>query len=140
MTMISGQIGKTLNLSEIDVRTTILSQKNADMKRRKMHLHYLDAVKRGVPPPKIRKSLMRAIYNPIHCAIARTAYHLANSTGDIWNRVNKDIELFDSEIKQYNQRLKWYRYAAVILSPSVFRAVPRKIIKCVVSLRKKARE
>lgn len=129
MTMISGQIGKALNLSEIDVRTTISSQKNADMKRRKMHLHYRDAVKRGVPTPKIRKSFMRPIHNPIHCAIARTVYCLANSTGDLWKRVNKDIELFDSEIKQYTRRLKQYRYAAMIFSPSVFRGVVRKIKK-----------
>jgi len=139
--IISSQIGKTLNLSEIDVCTTILSQRNRlYSKRRKNYVHYRDALKRGKPTPKMRESLMRPIHNPIHCAIARTVYHLADSTGDIWKRVNKDIELFDSEIKQYTRHLKWYRYAAVILSPSVFGAVLRKILKCVGKLRKEARE
>lgn len=138
---ISSQIGKTLNLSEIDVRTTILSQKNTIfLKRRKNYVHYRDALKRGLPAPKMREPLLRPIHNPIHCAIERTIYHLANSTGDIWKQVNKDIELFNSEIKQYTRHLKWYRYAAVILSPSVFRAVLRKIIKCAARLRKESRE
>ena len=124
VTIISSQIGKTLNLSKIDMRTTILSQKNLIfLKRRKNYVHYRDAVKRGLPTPKIRESLMRPIRNPIHCAIARTVYHLADSTGNTWKRVNKDIELFDSEIQQYTRHLKWYRYAAVILSPSVFRVM-----------------
>lgn len=140
-TMISSQIGKTLNLSEIDVRTTILSQKNAlHLKRRKNYVHYREALKRGLPTAKMREPLLRPIRNPIHCAIERTVYRLANSTGDTWKRVNKDIGLFDSEIKRYTQRIKWYRYAAMIFSPSVFRAVLRKITKCVVRLRKETRE
>jgi len=139
--IISSQIGKTLNLSEIDVRTTILSQKNTIfLKRRKNYVHYRDALKRGLPTPKMRESLMRPIHNPICCAIERTVYRLANSTGDTWKRVNKNIELFDSEIKQYTHRLKWYRYAAVILSPSVFRAVLRKIMKFAARLPKETRE
>lgn len=139
--IISSQIGKTLNLSEIDVRTTILSQKGAlNRKRRKNYVHYREALKHGLPTPKMRESLMRPIHNPICCAIERTVYRLVNSTGDTWKRVNKNIELFDSEIKQYTRHLKWYRYAAVILSPSVFRAVLRKIMKFVARLRKETRE
>lgn len=130
-----------MNNRRLDVGTTIVSQKNAlHLKRRKNYVHYRDALKRGSPRPKMRESLMRQIRNPIHCAIERTVYRLASSTGDIWKRLDKDIELFDLEIKQYTQRLKWYRYAAVILSPSVFRAVLRKIIKCVARLRKEVRE
>ncbi len=140
-TLISSQIGKTLNLSEIDVCTTILSQKNTIfLKRRKNYVYYREALKRGSPRPKMRESLMRPIHNPICCAIERTVYRLANITGDTWKRVDKDIEIFDSEIKQYTWRLKWYRYAAVILSPSVFSAVLRKTMKCVARLRKKAQE
>ena len=139
--MISNQIGNTLNVSEIDVDTAILSQKTQLYpKRRRNYVHYRNALKHGVPAPKMRESLIRPIRNPIHCAIERTIYNISNRTGYAWGKVNKDIELFESEIKQYTRRLKWYRYAAVILSSSVFHAVPRKIIKCVAMLRKKARE